>query len=144
MNQDSHFYIMIKIFLARVNGMRKVSIILGFSLVILYLVITLLLKSENKEQLHDNRLGGSYSMINSPAVILNLWPNHMFTLENKISEKFYGDGNWETKLDGLTILTLDFENGESLNFKYLPHDSLFVNEDNLNLTIKLQKTVKNN
>lgn len=89
--------------------MLKVWIILGVFVGLLYVFITL--ESDREKLLQNQFPFGSFCMKDSPQVILNLLPGHMFRLE-KGFDKYYGDGNWQTQVDGIIRVTLEFEIGK--------------------------------
>lgn len=119
--------------------MKRVIIILSGIGLVSFLFAVLISKTHNAQQVDDGHLIGSFQMTDSPATILTLHQGHMFTLENHINEKIYGDGNWETDIKDITRLTLDFENGESLTLKLMPEDNSLVSENIPNTKITLRR-----
>jgi hypothetical protein len=119
--------------------MKRTFKILGGVILLMFLITVIITRTDKARQFEDSRLIGSFQMTDSPSTVLTLHQGHMFTLENKINAKFYGDGNWETNTNDITTLTLDFENGESLNLKLIPDDSSLVSDNVQNQTIILQR-----
>jgi hypothetical protein len=118
---------------------ERVIIVLSGIVLLIFLFVVLNKQTENAQKFDENRLIGSFQIIGSPTTILTLRQGHLFTLENHINGKFYGDGNWEVNFEDTTRLTLDFENGESLTFMLVTKDGSFVCENVPNEKITLKR-----
>ena len=119
--------------------MKRVIIVLSGIVLLIFLFVVLNKQTDNAQKFDENRLIGSFQIIGSPTTILTLRQGHLFTLENHINEKFYGDGNWEVNFEDTTRLTLDFENVERLTFMLVTKDSSFVCENVPNEKITLKR-----
>lgn len=109
-----------------------------FALTVTVLYYLLVFSStSNSIKYYEQEVSGRFR--SKDSVVLIVFPYHSFTLQNKINNKYDGDGNWKITLDDFVLITLDFENGESLRLKYLPQDSMLVGENELTDNIVLQK-----
>jgi|JI7StandDraft_1071085.scaffolds.fasta_scaffold29867_5 hypothetical protein len=120
----------------------KLSLLVLAITVLYYLLV--FSTTADSTKYYEQKIIGQFRMTKSSEVILNIWPHHAFTLDNKIDNKFYGDGNWEISLNDYVLLKLDFENGETLTLKYLPQDSVLIGDNELTDKIKFQKSGSNN
>lgn len=101
-----------------------------FTLTVTVLYYLLVFSStSNSIKYYEQEVSGRFR--SKDSVVLTILPHHSFTLQNKINNKYVGDGNWEVTFDDFVLLTLHFENGESLRLKYLPQDSMLVGDNEL-------------
>ncbi len=86
---------------------------------------------DQKEQ--NTTLLGTYQIKDAPGTKLNLLPGSNFTLDKKLNETYYGDGNWNIENNQCILY---FENGEILELHISSADGPLVNEEH---HIQLQK-----
>ena len=124
--------------LKKINNL-KIAVFVILAVFIYYLFMIL---NENKNIEHfEKKITGNFCQYKSKSknVVLKLYSFHQFSLSDRIENKFYGNGNWTISIDKKIIVTLDFENGDSLILQFLPKDNILISCDNLNAEIKFKK-----